>query len=312
MRISERQIFEGASFRSQQARTRLDEATQVASSGLKIRTADDDPEGAAFVARAKANEVRAQSFIDTLSSTVDMTQASDQALGDAGNTLQQIYDLAVQLGTDTVAGAERLTAVVQVDNLRGLLVENLNRKFDDRTLFAGSREDGLAFDPTSVPPGAFLGDTNLRSVETAPGVTQIVQQRVDQTVDDVNITFVDPNLPVGSPPVQVSMFQALERLRTAMSTNDAPTIRALISPLSQYVGKIADARAESGGQQVVLEGAVDVSKMVLGATRESRARVEDADAVEAFSDLQFAQRSLEAALQASAKSFSLSLLDVVR
>lgn len=118
----------------------------------KICTADDDPEGAAFVARAKANEVRAQSFIDTLSSTVDMTQASDQALGDAGNTLQQIYDLAVQLGTDTVAGAERLTAVVQVDNLRGLLVENLNRKFDDRTLFAGSREDGLAFDPTSVPP----------------------------------------------------------------------------------------------------------------------------------------------------------------
>ena len=47
-------------------------------------------------------------------------------------------------------------------------------------------------------------------------------------------------------------------------------------------------------------------------TRERRSRVEDADSVEAFSELQFSQRSLEAALQASAKSFSLSLLDVVR
>jgi flagellar hook-associated protein 3 FlgL len=200
--------------------------------------------------------------------------------------------------------------------MRGLLLENLNRKFDNRTLFAGSREDGPAFDPNSVPPGAFLGDTNLRTVETAPGVTQVVQQRVDLTVNDATITFDDPNNLTGTPPAptptQVSMFQALENLRVALDNNDAPAIRALIAPLSAYVGKMADARAEAGAQQVALEGAIEVSSTVRDNTRESRADVEDADSVEAFSELQFSQRALEAALQASAKGFSLSLLDVVR
>jgi flagellar hook-associated protein 3 FlgL len=312
MRISERQIFDGANLRSQKARARLDEATETASSGLKLRTADDDPAAAAYVARAKADEVRAQSFVDSLGNSIDMTQAADQALGDAGNSLQSIYELAVQGGSDLIGPADRKTMVAQLDNLRGLLLENLNRKFDNRTLFAGSREDGLAFDPTSTPPGAFLGDTNLRSVETAPGVTQVVQHRADLTTNDASITFVDPNQPVGSPPVQVSMFQAVETLRTALVGNDGPTIRALISPLSQYIGKIADARAEVGAQQVALEGASHISEFVRDATRETRSRVEDADSVEAFSDLQFAQRSLEAALQSSAKGFSLSLLDVVR
>ena len=316
MRISERQIFDGANLRSQQARSRMDEATEVASTGLKIRTAADDPTGAAFVARARADEVRAQSFIDTLGSTVDMTQAADQALGDAGNALQSIYELAVQVGTDTVAAPERKTMIAQLDNMRGLLLENMNRKFDNRTLFAGSREDGLAFDPTSVPPGAFLGDTNLRSVETAPGVTQVVQHRADLTTNDATITFDDPNNLTGTPPAptptQVSMFQAIENLRVALNNNDGPAIRALVNPLSQYIGKIADARAEVGAQQVAIDGAKNVSTLVRDSTRESRAHAEDADSVEAFSDLQFAQRSLEAALNSSAKGFSLSLLDVVR
>jgi flagellar hook-associated protein 3 FlgL len=321
MRISERQIFDGANLRSQQARARVDDATEAASSGLRIRTAADDPAGAAFVTRARADEVRSQSFIDTIGNTIDITQAADQALGDAGNSLQSIYELAIQMGTDTVTGAERTTMVAQFDSMRGLLFENLNRKFDNRALFAGSREDGLAFDPTSTPPGAFLGDTNLRSVETAPGVTQVVQHRADLTTNDSTITFDDPNNLFDSDgdgvadaptPTQVSMFQALENLRTAMSSNDGNTIRALIAPLSRYVGKIADARAEVGAQQIALEGARNVSTLVRDSTRESRAQTEDVDTIAVFSELQFAQRSLEAALQSSAKGFSLSLLDVVR
>jgi flagellar hook-associated protein 3 FlgL len=316
MRVSERQIFEGANLRSQQARARVDEATEVASTGLKIRTADDDPAGAAFVARAKADEVRAQSFIDTLGPTIDQTQAADLALADAGNALQSLFELATQLGNDTMTASDRQSGVTQLDAMRSLVLEGLNRQFNGRTLFAGSRENAPAFDPNSVPPGNYLGDTILRSVETAPGVTQTVQQRVDLTVNDPTVTFADPNNLTGTPPAptttQVSMFQALENLRTALANNDGPLIRALISPLSQYVGKIADTRAEVGAQQVALEGAVEVSTLVRDTTRESRSRVEDADSVEAFSELQFSQRSLEAALQASAKSFSLSLLDVVR
>jgi flagellin-like hook-associated protein FlgL len=61
-----------------------------------------------------------------------------------------------------------------------------------------------------------------------------------------------------------------------------------------------------------LEGAVEVSTVVRDSTRESRSEVEDVDSIEAFSELQFSQRALEAALQASAKNFSISLLDVVR
>jgi flagellin-like hook-associated protein FlgL len=316
MRISERQIFDGANLRSQLARTRMDKATAVASSGLRINTAADDPAGAAFVTRAKADETRLQSTINTLRETVDMVQASDQALGDAGNALQSIYELSIQLGSDTVASAERRTAVAQLDNMRSLLLENLNRQFNGRTLFAGTREDGPAFDKNSVPPGAYLGDTNLRSVETAAGVTQVVQQRVDLVVDDPTVTFDDPNNLTGAPPsptpTQVSLFEALENLRVALNSNDGPAIRALVAPLSVYVGKLADARAESGAQQIALEGAIEVSTVVRDSTRESRAEVEDADSIEAFSELQFSQRALEAALQASAKNFSISLLDVVR
>jgi flagellar hook-associated protein 3 FlgL len=316
MRIPERQIFDGANLRSQQARTRMDEATEVASSGLRINAAADDPSGAAFVTRAKTNETRLESTIGTLRETVDMVQAADLALGNAGTALQSIYELGVQLGNDTVSAAERRTAAGQLDSMRSVLLENLNRQFNGRTLFAGTREDGPAFDQSSVPPGAFIGDTTLRSVETAPGVTQVVQQRVDLVVDDATITFDDPNNLTGTPPAptptQVSMFQALENLRVALNTNDGAAIRALIAPISSYVGKLADARAEAGAQQVSLEGAVEVSTLVRDSTRESRANVEDADSVEAFSELQFAQRSLEAALEASAKSFSLSLLDIVR
>ncbi|MBM3961191.1 MAG: hypothetical protein FJ306_04715, partial [Planctomycetes bacterium] len=121
MRISERQIFDGASLRSQQVRARVDEATETASTGLRIRDAADDPAGAAFVSRARADEIRAQSFIDTLGSAVDTTQAAELALSDAGNTLQSVYELAIQLGTDTVTAAERTTMLAQFDNLRGLL-----------------------------------------------------------------------------------------------------------------------------------------------------------------------------------------------
>lgn len=316
MRISERQIFDGAALRSQLARNRMDEATAVASSGLRINTAADDPAGAAFVTRAKADEARLESTIKTLRETVDMVQASDQALGDAGNTLQSIYELSIQMGNDTISSAERRVAATQLDGMRSLLLESLNRQFNGRTLFAGAREDGPAFDQDSAPPGLYLGDENLRSVETAPGVTQVVQQRVDRVVDDLAVTFDDPNNLTGVPPAptptQVSLFQALENLRNALDSNDGPTIRAILAPLVAYTGKLADARAESGAQQIALEGAIEVSTAVRTSTRESRAEVEDADSIEAFSKLQFAQRALEAALQASAKNFSVSLLDVVR
>jgi flagellar hook-associated protein 3 FlgL len=294
MRVSERHIFDSATRRLEYSRERLTVATSQASSGQRVARAKDDPAAAALLVRHEAVRARAASIEKSAGTALDDLDAVDAALGEAGGALEEALALAIQMSNDTFNAGDRAAAAPAADELLKAFVSALNVESDGRFLLSGTRDDQPAFSET----GVYQGDDGVRRIEVAPGVNETVSVRADIAIAGTN----------GG----VDIPATLTTLRDALVANDAAGIRSSIGALHESVRQLSTLRSDVGARGLTLQSAVAIADGVQASAQRGAATAGDIDITEAATEMAFAQRAFEAAVQASARSFEPTLLNALR
>lgn len=294
MRVSERQIYDTGNARLAQLRTRFAEKAAQASSGLRVPTAATDPASAALLARLQATHTRADSIAKNTRSAGDDLAAVDGALSEAANVLENALALAVQMSNDSFNAADRQQAAGAADAQLKSFIGALNIEQDGRFLLGGTAQDA----PPFATDGSYVGDDGAHSLEVAPGVFEDVTVRADLMIKG-GATGMD-------------IPSALAALRDALTANDRDAVRASIDDLRLSVTQLSSLRADVGAKGNLLLSAESTAISVRISSEQSTADVGDIDIAASASELALAERAFEAATQATAKTFRLTLLDTLR
>jgi len=294
MRVTDQMIFERAATSAGSARARAQKASQEVSSGMRVQHPWDAPAAAGQLVRSQLNQARMTTIASTASQAMDELDAADTALDGVQNAVIRARELAMQLASGTYNAQDRANAAQEVDGLFKQSVALLNSDVGGRFIFGGRADGAPPFDPV----GAYSGDSGIRQVETAPGVTTQASVQADVAVKGVG----------GG----VDVLQTLASLRTALQVNDVPGIQASLTGLSTGVTQLSTARTQAGNGSSLLQLASNVARIAVLQEQTQASHLGDADILDATSRLAMAQRVLEATLTASATTFKGTLLDHLR
>ncbi|HEY0714731.1 MAG TPA: flagellin, partial [Polyangia bacterium] len=199
--------------------------------------------------------------------------------------------LAMQMANDSYGAADRSVTAEEVRALFRDSIGLLNTRVGNRYVFSGFQDDAPAFDEN----GVYQGDAGVRQVEAFNGVMQTVSLRGDVVATGAN----------GGP----DWLGTLRALETAMTSNDVDGIRATLDQLDDGIEHLSTNRALMGAASNTLNVATVTARENVDNEKANISRLSEADIFESATKLALAQRALEAALTASARSFDLTLLN---
>jgi flagellin len=142
----------------------LQTALQRLSSGLRINSAKDDAAGLAIASRMSAQVSGLNQAIRNANDAVSLSQTAEGALGESGNLLTRIRDLAVQSANDTNSGTDRAALQQEVSQLQ----QELNRVANE-TEFNGKKLLDGTFTAQQFQVGANANQSISISMASAKG-----------------------------------------------------------------------------------------------------------------------------------------------
>ncbi|HEY0708025.1 MAG TPA: flagellin [Polyangia bacterium] len=294
MRVTEKTIFDNAARSAGSLRERLQRAVNENATGLRVQHPWDDPGVTAPIVGHRLSQSRNDALGVAAQRADDEIQATDSALGALTDTLSRARQLAMQMANDSYGPSDRAITSEEVRALFRDSIGLLNTRIGNRYVFAGFQDDAPAFDEN----GVYQGDAGVRQVEAFNGVMQSVSLRGDVVATGAT----------GGP----DWLGTLSALQTAMTGNDVAGIRATLDQLDDGIEHLSTSRAQLGAASNTLNVAVNTARENVDTEKANISRLSEADIFESATKLALAQRALEAALTASARSFDLSLLDKLR
>ncbi|HEX3698103.1 MAG TPA: flagellar hook-associated protein FlgL [Polyangia bacterium] len=291
MRVTERMMFDMAASNSMTARDRVLQASNEASTGQRVTHPGDDPTAAGLIVQGRSTLARLDAVNSGAGKANDELGVADSSLQQLSNVLARVRELTVQMSNDSYSATDRQNAATEVDSLNKQAVTLMNTDFNGRYIFGGTKDSQPPFDAS----GNYQGDSNVRQVEVAPGVTEAASVRADVAVKGAG----------GG----ADLFATLSALSTALKSNDGDSIRATLGNLDAVTHQVGNALAQVGSSMDAFQTAQTVAASAKVDATASLSREQDADSFESATNLALANHALDATLTASAASFGLSLVD---
>jgi flagellar hook-associated protein 3 FlgL len=282
MRVTSAQVYRSQLRHMRRKGVEAADAQEVASSGRRLSSPSKDPVGAARSLRVRGmlgDVGTARSKIETVSRELTMTEGALESMTDV---LSNTRSLAIELANPVPDAGDRAAAATAVLGLRDELLALGNTSVAGRRLFAGSQVGQAAFDAS----GAYQGDTDTVSMGVYSTAT------VQVTLDGSAVLSGTGGGP--------DILQSLTDLATALQNNDVAGIRAELDPLSEGIEWITQQRSLIGSRMSLVDsldnhlGDLEVQLV------DEKSTVEDADVVQAYSDLVRTKGAFEAVLQVTA------------
>lgn len=266
------------------------------SSGKRLLAPSDDPVGVvrSLGLRSEINRInRYLANADDASSWLDMT---DAALGQAGDTLQRVRELAVAtLGTVPRSTLEAARA--EVAQLLEHLVAIGNTRYGDRYIFAGQRTltAPFAIDFTQADPVVYGGDDRAILREVGPGITIQVNKPGDGAMEQA---------------MEATLY-FLSRLDSAIAGGGGVPADVL-GELDAALDAVLKERAQVGADAHRVEATRSRLQDSLYQVTSLLSETEDADMAEVIVRLTSTEAAYRAALDAGARIIQPTLLDFLR
>ena len=291
MRVTEKMIFESSIAQTGQSRENLSKAQNEVSSGTRVQHPGDDPVAASLSVVHAVDKARFAAVGQSAQRAADELNAADTALDGITTAANQVLVLATQFGNDSYSATDRANAGIEVDGLLKQTVGLLNTTYGGRYIFGGYKDNAAPFDPT----GAYVGDSNVRTVEVAPGLYQAAA--------------IDANAIVKGAGGGVDLLQTMTDLSKALASNDGAGIRASLGQLNGAINQLAAGRTQAGMAQDAFQTAVTTAQTASSDETIEIGKLLDADLIDASTRLASAQYALNATLSAAAKTLTMSLAD---
>jgi flagellar hook-associated protein 3 FlgL len=253
---------------------KLNDATQVASTGERVNAPSDDPVAWSAAVSHDARIKRMERRTQTGERAAGDFDLAENALASAGDIMSQVQAIAVQASNDPLTAAQRAALGLQVSGLRDQIIGLANSRGASGFLFGGTRTDIEPFDPL----GAFLGNDVPTNIEISDGVTA-----------RSNASGARAFTAAGGRDI----FTDLQTLSTALAANNMPAIRTAVGDIAAGHLQLVNGRVETGLRGEQIRSAAEVTGNALLATRIARGNETGADLPSAISALSNARASYE-------------------
>lgn len=278
------------------AASQVARARQQVESGKRIAVASDDPAGMQRAVEGRAEIAGLDIYARTANAAAAKLTTLDTTLGAIVDRLTQATVTATSVRGSEVTQAQRDAAALTLEGLRDALAGDLNTSYRGVYVFGGTQ--------ALTPPYAkvagvwtYQGNNTPASVDVGPG----------QTVD---VGLDGQALAQGSD--ATNLLNELESLITAARTGDGAGLATGIAALDRAFTRAVRMQSQIGVDEA---GMADRQLQITTARLAATARVskdEDADLVDAISEMNRAEIAYRAALGAVGTASRASLLDYLR
>jgi flagellar hook-associated protein 3 FlgL len=256
------------------------DASQQASSGIRVGKPSDDPIAAAELARLRASSSQTQTHLTAINTVRGDAELTESTLGDAGDIFVRLKEIALQAANGNLSADDRATMGVEVEGLRSTLLSLANTRGTRGYLFSGSQVDTPAFDTAAV----FQGDDQAHLVPIG-----------NSTPTAVGTSGAEAFVVAGGR----NTFADVDALSAALASDDQSAIRASIDAIGASHAQLVNARARSG----LILSKLDASESVLTSLdteQQKRAQtVGAADPYESYTRVTSLGQTLERAIAVS-------------
>lgn len=342
MRVSTSMIFQSGLQNLQRQQSEMLRAQTDIATGVKLRSADDDPVAFSRVSQLSSQQERVEQFLRNNDLAEGKIRSQETRLAASTDILQRVREISLETGSILQDPTSRKALSNELSQLRDALTEQINAR-DERGeyVFAGTRANTQPVDDTGVDQ--FVGNaaptaevkvdvgenqqvttqrvaTNIFTV--SPGSENIYPSALqsnasippgfpfDPTYDTTN---ADPNDDEASPR---SALQIIDGLKWAIDNHDAiddsgADVTEFYSASQRDVDVLLEqvvvARGEMGNDLNILDRMKNDQQAWKLANEEIVSGLRDADLAEAITRLNQSQYNLQATQKSMVKIQGLSL-----
>lgn len=294
MRVTFNSQYRDATAAIGEAAERLVEAQRQVSSGRRVSKPSDDPSAASSAVAERAQLAATEQYARAANSTASRLNVTDSVLSNIVETLTAVQSTALRGQGSTKTAAEREAAAQYLEGLRTSLLADFNVTFHGTYIFAGAAATTKPFVETGGVVGPYAGSTTEVSVDIS-------------SVRSVAVGFNGEAITRGSDAEDV--FAVLDDLIAAVRAGDDAGITTAVAGVARAFDRATTAQTRVGmALQAIETEQRRLQDLKLAAT-ERLSQLEDADMVQAITDMTRADAAYQAALGATARSARLSLID---
>lgn len=167
MRIATSSIQQGGLATMLRAQVDLARTQQQIATGKRVGTAADDPGAAVQIQQIDRLLAANKQYAANATVVTNRLSLEEQALADAGNTIQRVQELALQANNGVIDFASRKAIAVEIRSRIDELMSVANRQdASGDFVFGGTRSTGKPFARTAANV-AYSGDSGSRSVQVS-------------------------------------------------------------------------------------------------------------------------------------------------
>jgi flagellar hook-associated protein 3 FlgL len=280
------------------AASKLAQAQQQVSSGLRISKPSDDPAGAAAAVTDHATLGTIDAYTQTADTATSRLTVIDSTLSDIIDKLSAAQTAAASARGTVPTQGQRDAAAATLQGISDALVSDFNAQFHGAYLFSGTAATTAPF---TVGAGGvvsgYQGNTASASVNVGQGHT-------------LQVAFDGSSIAQGGAASDV--FTVLSNLVTAVKAGDDAGIAQGMAALDAATSRATLTQTQVGTGLNALD---DVRTRLTNeqlSTTAHLSKTEDADMASALTQMSAADTAYRAALGAASKLGSTSLMDYLR
>lgn len=297
---------------------RMDKNQRDISTGKRIHRPSDDPTSLARAMVLRNSLAQNEQYNKNAAVAESQLKMTDTTLGQMGDALQRLRQLAVQGASGNLQQQDRLAIRNEVMQIRDEMRALGNTQLNGRYIFGGIKTDQVVYpqDVTGLPAGNGVtfspNDNGPLIVEVAPNITIQYNTTAPRVLGDT------------TPPSTANVFQVIDDFAGYLDGSLAPppglasgTSNRAISEISlrdigKWLDNVNQTRTEVGGKLNRLELAKSRMQEANISMNELLVETEDTDIAEASLKLNSYEATYRAALAVSARAIPMSLVDFLR
>lgn len=295
MRVTHRTIADTVNYNLQQSLSRLERYANQLSTGKVFHKPSQNPVGVGRVMAYMAAINRNEQFRLNMNEVRGWLEASETALYDGLNVLQQVRQLSIYAANSTVSDSERQSIAAEVDGLYQQLLGIANSEFNGLFIFAGHKtvERPYNLDPDGVLH--YHGDGGRRVQEISPHQEVVM------------------NINGGQAFGEGAVFAAVAQVREALLNQDivslgGESLAGLDQAIEVFLQNISELGARSRRVDAMSSNLLQESISL----KEMRSQVEDIDIAYTITNFRMQENAYQAALATAARVLQPSLVDFLR
>jgi len=294
------------------SQSKLAQAQDRATTGLKVSKMSDDPMSASTIVRDSAALRGVTQYTRNAQGVSASLDAEDSALQQLNDLLTRAKEVGVEANTSTANATARSAAAAEVQQLLTQAVSVANTKVGNDYLFGGTNSDGRPpFDAsatTFVPSDTAAGGAAVPRYPT--GVRPIDVGAGGQTLDGAHDgTSVFLGYTNGAPDAARGVLPALRQLAQAL---DPAQIAPALATLSDAFDGLQVRVGELGARQNQTDAVTTGLSALQSTLTQQKSGLSEVDMEQAITEMLARQTAYQSAMLASSKVMGLSLTEYLR